>query len=43
VAQVHGFPKVMGVLTHLDEFTDPAKLKKVKKTLKVRQPARTAI
>jgi ribosome biogenesis protein BMS1 len=34
--QVHGFPKVMGVLTHLDEFTDASKLKKVKKTLKVR-------
>ena len=28
----------MGVLTHLDEFTDPSKLKKVKKTLKARQP-----
>ena len=26
----------MGVLTHLDEFTDVAKLKKVKKTLKAR-------
>lgn len=38
--QVHGFPKVMGVLTHLDEFTDPSKLKKVKKTLKARQPTR---
>ena len=37
LSQVHGFPKVMGVLTHLDEFTDASKLKKVKKTLKVRQ------
>ena len=37
MSQVHGFPKVMGVLTHLDEFTDPSKLKKVKKTLKVWQ------
>ena len=37
-SQVHGFPKVMGVLTHLDEFTDPSKLKKDKKTLKARQP-----
>eukprot|EP00227_Mantoniella_beaufortii_P013557 CAMPEP_0197575686 /NCGR_PEP_ID=MMETSP1326-20131121/997_1 /TAXON_ID=1155430 /ORGANISM="Genus nov. species nov., Strain RCC2288" /LENGTH=389 /DNA_ID=CAMNT_0043138497 /DNA_START=248 /DNA_END=1414 /DNA_ORIENTATION=+ len=36
VLQVHGFPKVMGVLTHLDEFDDPKKLKKQKKTLKAR-------
>ena len=35
VLQVHGFPKVMGVLTHLDEFTDAKKLRTVKKTLKV--------
>ena len=34
--QVHGFPKVMGVLTHLDGFQDPKRLKKAKKTLKVR-------
>ncbi|CAI5981301.1 unnamed protein product [Closterium sp. NIES-65] len=34
--QVHGFPKVMGVLTHLDGFRDPRKLKKTKKTLKHR-------
>jgi len=34
--QVSGFPKVMGVLTHLDEFRDPEKLKKAKKTLKHR-------
>lgn len=34
--QVHGFPKVMGVLTHLDEFTDVKKLRQVKKQLKVR-------
>ena len=33
VLQVHGFPKVMGVLTHLDQFHDPKKLKKQKKTL----------
>ena len=36
ILQVHGFPKVMGVLTHLDEFSDPTKLKRVKKTLKAR-------
>ena len=36
VLQVHGFPKVMGVLTHLDAFHDPKKLKKQKKTLKAR-------
>jgi hypothetical protein len=33
--QVHGFPKVMGVLTHLDAFKEPSKLKKAKKALKV--------
>lgn len=36
ILQVHGFPKVMGVLTHLDEFTDAKKLRTVKKTLKAR-------
>ena len=34
--QVSGFPKVMGVLTHLDGFRDAAKLKKAKKALKHR-------
>lgn len=34
--QVHGFPKVMGVLTHLDGFRDSKGLKKTKKTLKHR-------
>ncbi|KAI9095924.1 hypothetical protein DFS34DRAFT_625358 [Phlyctochytrium arcticum] len=34
--QVHGFPKVMGVLTHLDKFKDNKKLRKTKKTLKHR-------
>lgn len=34
--QVHGFPKVMGVLTHLDGFKDASKLKKAKKALKAR-------
>ena len=37
ILQVHGFPKVMGVLTHLDEFMDAKKLRTVKKTLKVWQ------
>ena len=41
-AQVHGFPKVMGVLTHLDQFKDPKKLRKTKKTLKARLPATPA-
>lgn len=36
--QVHGFPKVMGVLTHLDSFKKQAQLKKTKKALKVRAP-----
>ena len=35
-AQVHGFPKVMGVLTHLDGFKDAKRLKKTKKVLKHR-------
>lgn len=34
--QVHGFPKVIGVLTHLDGFKDQTKLKKTKKKLKGR-------
>lgn len=34
--QVHGFPKVMGVLTHLDGFKTPGQLKKQKKKLKAR-------
>ncbi|KAL2645256.1 hypothetical protein R1flu_012843 [Riccia fluitans] len=36
VLQVHGFPKVMGVLTHLDQFKDPKRLRKTKKKLKNR-------
>ncbi|KAK9833590.1 hypothetical protein WJX84_002072 [Apatococcus fuscideae] len=34
--QSHGFPKVMGVLTHLDGFTDAKRLKNTKKILKHR-------
>uniref|UniRef100_A0A6N2LU03 Bms1-type G domain-containing protein n=1 Tax=Salix viminalis TaxID=40686 RepID=A0A6N2LU03_SALVM len=34
--QVHGFPKIMGVLTHLDQFKDVKKLKKTKQRLKHR-------
>ncbi|XP_028780097.1 ribosome biogenesis protein BMS1 homolog isoform X2 [Neltuma alba] len=36
ILQVHGFPKVMGVLTHLDKFKDAKKLKKTKQRLKHR-------
>ncbi|KAI3956649.1 hypothetical protein MKW92_035621 [Papaver armeniacum] len=36
ILQVHGFPKVMGVLTHLDEFKDVKKLRKTKQRLKHR-------
>lgn len=36
ILQVHGFPKVMGVLTHLDKFMDAKKLKKTKQRLKHR-------
>ena len=34
--QVHGFPKVMGILTHLDQIPKAKPLKKIKKTLKAR-------
>ncbi|KAG2260227.1 hypothetical protein Bca52824_079521 [Brassica carinata] len=36
IMQVNGFPKVMGVLTHLDKFNDVKKLRKTKKRLKHR-------
>ena len=36
VCQVHGFPKIMGVLTHLDHFKNISKLRKRKKILKQR-------
>ncbi|CAN4111258.1 unnamed protein product [Withania somnifera] len=36
ILQNHGFPKVMGVLTHLDQFKDVKKLKKTKQWLKHR-------
>ncbi|XP_022765573.1 ribosome biogenesis protein BMS1 homolog isoform X2 [Durio zibethinus] len=36
ILQVHGFPKVMGILTHLDKFKDVKKLKKTKQRLKHR-------
>jgi ribosome biogenesis protein BMS1 len=36
ILQLHGFPKVMGVLTHLDKFTDVKKLRKTKQRLKHR-------
>ncbi|CAD6204304.1 GSCOCG00009908001-RA-CDS, partial [Cotesia congregata] len=36
ICQVHGMPKIMGVLTHLDLIKDATKLKKTKKVLKHR-------
>ncbi|CAK1541928.1 unnamed protein product [Leptosia nina] len=36
ICQVHGMPKVMGVLTHLDMIKNAKKLKMTKKTLKHR-------
>ena len=36
ILQVHGFPKVMGVLTHLDHFKQNKTLKNTKKRLKHR-------
>ena len=37
ILQAHGFPRILGVLTHLDHFRDnPEKMKAVKKKLKQR-------
>lgn len=36
IAQTHGMPRVLGVLSHLDAFKDVQKLKDVKKRLKQR-------
>ncbi|XP_073101345.1 uncharacterized protein [Elaeis guineensis] len=36
IMSVHGFPKVMGVLNHLDKFKDVKKLRKTKQRLKHR-------
>ncbi|KAM9462521.1 ribosome biogenesis protein BMS1 homolog isoform 2-T2 [Clarias gariepinus] len=36
ICQVHGFPRVMGVLTHLDSFKNTKSLNKTKKRLKHR-------
>lgn len=36
ICQVHGFPKIMGVLTHLDSFKNNKQLRKIKKRLKHR-------
>ncbi|XP_666335.1 hypothetical protein [Cryptosporidium hominis TU502] len=36
ILQVHGFPRVLGVLTHLDKIEDNKTLRKTKKKLKNR-------
>jgi ribosome biogenesis protein BMS1 len=36
ILQTHGFPKVMGVFTHLDQFNSAKNLRKTKKLLKHR-------
>lgn len=36
IAQVHGFPKIMGVLTHLDLLKKNKSMQKIKKSLKQR-------
>lgn len=36
ICQVHGFPRIMGVLTHLDTFKNNKTLRKTKKNLKHR-------
>ncbi|XP_048248671.1 ribosome biogenesis protein BMS1 homolog isoform X1 [Haliotis rufescens] len=36
ICQVHGFPRIMGVLTHLDMFKDSKKIRKTKKRMKHR-------
>lgn len=36
IMQVHGFPRILGVMTHLDQFRENKQMKKMKKTLKHR-------
>ena len=36
MTQTHGFPRMMGVLTHLDSFRNPTTLRRVKKQMKQR-------
>lgn len=36
ICQSHGFPRIMGVLTHLDVIKNPRKLRRTKKSLKHR-------
>ena len=36
ILQSHGFPKIIGILTHLDTFKDGKALKKTKQRLKHR-------
>jgi hypothetical protein len=36
--QVHGFPRVIGVLTHLDSFRNAATLRRVKKQVRLIAP-----
>lgn len=36
ICQAHGFPRIMGVLTHLDTIKNKKRLKRIKKTLKHR-------
>jgi ribosome biogenesis protein BMS1 len=36
ICQVHGFPRIMGVLTHMDMIKNSKQLKKIKKKLKHR-------
>jgi ribosome biogenesis protein BMS1 len=36
ILQTHGFPRVMGILTHLDRFKSQKTLRRVKKDLKHR-------
>ncbi|XP_056153219.1 ribosome biogenesis protein BMS1 homolog [Lampris incognitus] len=36
ICQVHGFPRIMGILTHLDSFKNNKSLRKTKKNLKHR-------
>jgi len=36
ILKAHGFPNVMGVLTHLDYFKETSSIRKVKKGLKKR-------
>lgn len=36
VLQIHGFPRCLGVVTHLDYYKGPKRIKKIKRQLRKR-------